>query len=413
MTISHIDLKLKINPLKQKLDALAFLTIKDVGSDINLFLNRKLDWAIFKIEKNKKKIILEAEPRDAPEDSFLKPVKIWNIQLPEEFINTDEILLECEYSGTIESDPWNTNYIREDAVELGCYVAFYPIEKLEDKPTFSVVMRSPDEWTWVMNSDRLGDCKCNIWVTEEKRTDLYLIGLPNQLSIEFDEEKRFWGAKRNYEKFKSLENELSKIEKKLREWLGESKVIDFKIVLVPRDSGGLISREGIIAMQDTFSSKIIDKKRELLLLSWAHEITHFWFNKTSPSTYHNWLDEALCDYCALVIGREIYGQKFYEDQIENIKTKIKSEDLPAIKDIVRNNPKAELTFYKYGSLVLQEIEQLIGDEKFKKLLRNFAQKSLKKDWIETADFIDSIDTITGTNWTDFFEDKLSNKPRVE
>ena len=51
------------------------------------------------------------------------------------------------------------------------YVAYYPIENLEDKPTFSVVMRTPDDWTWVMNSDRLGDCKCNIWVTEEERTD--------------------------------------------------------------------------------------------------------------------------------------------------------------------------------------------------------------------------------------------------
>ena len=118
MTISHIDLKLKINPAKQKLDALAFLTIKDVGKEINLFLNEKLDWTVFKIEKKNKRIVLEAEIKDAPEDSFLKPVKIWNVKIPEEFATSDEILLECEYSGSIESDPWGTNYIKEDAVEL-------------------------------------------------------------------------------------------------------------------------------------------------------------------------------------------------------------------------------------------------------------------------------------------------------
>lgn len=413
MTISHIDLKLKINPVKQKLDALAFLTIKDVGSEINLFLNEKLDWTVFKIEENKKKIVLDFEVKDAPEDSFLRPVKIWQIKIPEEFVNEKEILLECEYSGSIESDPWGTNYIREDAVELGCYVAYYPIENLEDKPTFSVVMRSPDDWTWVMNSDRLGDCKCNIWVTEEPRTDLYLIGLPNKSSMEFDEKKRFWGMKRNYDYYKSLESELNSMEQKLRRWLGESKVTDFKIVLVPRDSGGLIAREGIIAMQDTISKEIIEKNKEQLLLSWVHEISHFWFNKTSPETFHNWVDEALCDFCSLMIGREMYGELFYDKKIKEIKNKIKSENLPPIKDLVRSNPKAELTFYKYGSLIFHEILQKIGEEKLKNILHDFAQLSLKKDKIETDDFIDLIDTRTGISWKGFFDEKLSSNPEVE
>ncbi len=412
MTITHIDLKLKINPAKQKLDALAFLTIRDVGKEINLILNKKLDWTVFKIERKSKKTVLEAEVREAPEDSFLKPVKIWNIKIPEEFVNAEEILLECEYSGSIESDPWSTNYIREDAVELGCYVAYYPIENLEDKPTFSVVMRSPDDWTWVMNSDRLGDCKCNIWVTEEPRTDLYLIGLPNEKSIEFDEEKRFWGAKRNYETYESLEEELNEIERRLREWLGESKVADFKIVLVPRDSGGLISREGIIAMQDTIPEENIKKNENLLLLSWAHEISHFWFNKTSPLTYHNWLDEALCDYSSLLIGKAMYGESFYEERIESIKSKIKSEELPAIKESVRSDPKAELSFYKYGSFIFHEIYQEIGENELKKIITDFAQKSLNKDKIETNDFISSMNKITGKDWLGFFEERLSNPPKV-
>ena len=47
MTISHIDLKLKINPAKQKLDALAFLTIKDVSKEIDIARKNFKNTALF------------------------------------------------------------------------------------------------------------------------------------------------------------------------------------------------------------------------------------------------------------------------------------------------------------------------------------------------------------------------------
>ncbi|MHA1516896.1 MAG: hypothetical protein ACTSPF_15320, partial [Candidatus Heimdallarchaeaceae archaeon] len=72
-----------------------------------------------------------------------------------------------------------------------------------------------------MNSEKLNDCNCEIWVSDEPKIDLYLIGIHDDKAIDQDEPTKFWGLKRNYNKFVDLDTHLEKFYNNLVEMLGE------------------------------------------------------------------------------------------------------------------------------------------------------------------------------------------------
>ena len=149
-------------------------------------------------------------------------------------------------------------------------------------------------------------------------------------------------------------------------------------------------------------------------MAWIHEMGHFWFSSTSASNYNNWIDEGLCDYCALLLSKERYGEEFYSERIDEIKVKLQEKDnLPAITDISRTHPEADILFYKYGSLIFHEIMLEIGEDTFRRSINLFAQKSINKRKIETKDLIASFNEITEGDWTEFFMERISNPPKID
>ncbi len=413
MKITRVDLKLKLNPKEQNMYASAFLTIKKPSPIINLMINNQLQWLEFKAEVKGEKYYFIPEEKSVAKDHFLKSSKIWSIELPEELRNLNELLLSVRYSGQIESDPWSTNYLTAEGVELGLYVAYYPLLNITDRLSFSLILQGPKGWSWIMNSEKLNDCNCEIWVSDEPKIDLYLIGIPDDKAIEQDEPTKFWGLKRNYNKFVDLDTHLEKFYTNLVKILGEPPLNHFKLVLVPREKGGMVTRQGIIAMQDNIPENVITENRDILLLKWVHEMCHFWFNKTSVETYHNWIDEALSDYCALFITKFEFGDKFYKNQIEGIKTKIRdSSDLVPLKNITRQHEKADLLFYKYGSLIFHEICEEIGEDSFKLFLSEFSKKSLKATQITTKDLVSTLKKINKSDWESFLNEKIDRIPVI-
>ncbi len=413
MKITRIDLKLKINPMEPDLYGSAFLTISNPSSSIELMINKNLQWLEIYAEVRGKKYYFTPQEKIVSEDHFLKTAKIWSIDLPDEIQNLDEFHLSIRYSGEIESDPWSTNYISEDGVELGIYVAYYPILNITDRISFSLMLQAPKNWSWIMNSERLKDCQCDIWVSEEPKVDLYIVGVPTDVAISQDKFSRFWGLKRNYDKFSVLDDFLQRYYYSIVEILGKPPLDNFSLVLVSRETGGMITRQGIIVMSDNISDQVITEKRDILLLKWVHEIGHFWFNKTSVESYHNWIDEALCDYIALFISRQELGEDFYIVQLEEIKDKIKNAtDLLPLKKITRQHDKADILFYKYGSLIFHDIFELIGEDKFKLFLSKFAKLSLDAIQIETEDLENTLTEVYKKDWKTYLTKKLEEIPSI-
>ena len=407
MKVTHVNLKLTLKTDEEKLSAKCELELRNAKKLIPFFLNKQLKINNIKVIDQSEVSNLVPIMKEVPNDSFLKTCNLWELEYS---TSNSMIILQFEYEGMIESDLWGTNYLTKDAVELGIYVGYYPIVGLDDKPSFKLQLTGSTNWKWLVNAPKVEDTKSLVWETDESRIDLYLIGLPSEITIQ--EESVFWGRKKNFGIYESLSNDLKGLERDLRNWLREMPAKDFHLALVPRTTGGLISRNGLIAMQDNLEEEVIKKNYQALLFSWTHEIGHFWFSKTDVSSYHNWIDEALCDFCALLVTKEKFGNTFYKEKLNRIKTLLSEveEPLPAIMSIERSHTKADLLFYKYGNLILVNIMEQIGEELMRKVITNFAQKCVNSDKITTEDFLVSLQEVTSNDWSAFLYDKLSKPP---
>ena len=153
MQVKFISLKLNIQPENLTLVSKGSLKIlKENSSEriLRLFLNTELDWGKLRIKQGDRTFKLKTTKIDRPDDSFLIAANYWEILLPEEV--EEEFELFFEYKGSIKSDPWGTNYLTLESVELSFYTAWYPIINLDDISPFEVQLQGPEKWLWKMNS---------------------------------------------------------------------------------------------------------------------------------------------------------------------------------------------------------------------------------------------------------------------
>ncbi len=410
MKIKSISLNLNMQPENLTLKSRGTVKIqKEKSSEkiLRIYLNTELDWKKLVIKQGDRSFKLKKTKIDRPKDSFLKAANYWETILPDEI--EDEFELEFKYEGTIKSDPWGTNYLTNESVELSLYTAWYPIINLEDKPPFEVNLQGPKNWLWRMNASSKDS---NQWISQKGDSDLTLLGRTVDSAINYQKGQRFWGSKEYYEKYLPLESKLKEIETLLKEWLGPPENDELVIALTSRGTGGMYARNGLIVTQDILPNEYYTTRSNLLLLSWAHELCHMWFNKASVKDYHNWIDEALADYCALKIAEEYYGEEFYNERLDKVKEMI-TEELPAIKSITRSHEKAQLVYYKWGGLIIHKINLEIGNELFKKAIKDFAQKSVIQKETTTDDFIDSLEKVTEGNWSEKVNNLLEEKPDLK
>ncbi|MCE7743140.1 MAG: hypothetical protein GOP50_11885 [Candidatus Heimdallarchaeota archaeon] len=178
MKLSRVDLKLTLNQETEELFASAYLTINNPESIIEFYLNNELEIREVSTEIKWKRTDFEVKEKNVSEDFFLKNCKIYRIELPETLQDNEELNLSINYKGSIEVDSWGTNYYEKTRVELGLYAVYYPILNFEDKISFSLVLQTSEEWDWDVNASRLEDCDCDIWISEEKRIDIHIVGIP-------------------------------------------------------------------------------------------------------------------------------------------------------------------------------------------------------------------------------------------
>lgn len=146
----------------------------------------------------------------------------------------------------------------------------------------------------------------------------------------------------------------------------------------------------------------------------AHELAHQWFGDlvTETSSTHHWLQEGFATYYALLAEREVFGEDYYYWKLyEN------AEELKELSDQGKGetllNPKASsLTFYQKGAWALHILREKIGDEAFRKAVRDYLKKN-KFQNVETSDFLAALphrqagaEAASGQDLTDWEKDWL-------
>jgi hypothetical protein len=126
-------------------------------------------------------------------------------------------------------------------------------------------------------------------------------------------------------------------------------------------------------------------------------------------TYDNWIDEALAEYCSIVIADEHLNEGFLEWRIGLTKQKLeKQKELPSIRSLTRDQNESYAAYYFRGFLLLNDIAEKFGRKQFNKMIGEFAQICVKQRTVTTEMFLDIMEEKLGRKsrkianlWLDF------------
>lgn len=135
----------------------------------------------------------------------------------------------------------------------------------------------------------------------------------------------------------------------------------------------------------------------------AHELAHQWFGNliTAESGRDHWLQEGFATYYALLAEKSVFGDDYFHwklyETAETLERVSSTDTIPIL------NPKASsLTFYQKGAWALHVLRSSIGDENFKKAVKNFLVK-YKFQNVTTEQFLAEVNKVAVFDTDNFKE----------
>ncbi|WP_157206495.1 M1 family metallopeptidase [Mariniflexile maritimum] len=142
----------------------------------------------------------------------------------------------------------------------------------------------------------------------------------------------------------------------------------------------------------------------------AHELAHQWFGNlvTETSGIHHWLQEGFATYYALLAEKAVFGDDYYYWQLYQYAQELLEQDKAGESTSLLDPKSSSTTFYKKGALVLHLLREKVGDEAFKKGIKNYLLKHPFKN-VGTNDFISEVEKTSGQNLKPFVDFWLVDK----
>lgn len=136
----------------------------------------------------------------------------------------------------------------------------------------------------------------------------------------------------------------------------------------------------------------------------AHELAHQWFGNYISHLKDKdvWLTESFATYWAKMFERSVFGEDYYQNDRNN-------ELLDAFAGSKRNGYSVGHSrggrerIYQKGSLVLDMLRDIMGDNEFKAVMKYYLEKYAYQT-AETNDFLQAIRKVTGRSMEWFFEE---------
>ncbi len=136
----------------------------------------------------------------------------------------------------------------------------------------------------------------------------------------------------------------------------------------------------------------------------SHELSHQWFGNyiSHLKTKDVWLTESFATYYAKKFEQSVFGEDYYQ----NVRN---TELLDTYAAAKRNNfgvghaSGGRDRFYPKGSLVMDMLRNVMGEEEFKLSIKNYLE-SFPYQTAETSDFLQTIRKTTGRSMEWFFEE---------
>jgi aminopeptidase N len=147
----------------------------------------------------------------------------------------------------------------------------------------------------------------------------------------------------------------------------------------------------------------------------AHELAHQWFGNclSHQKSCDVWLTESFATYYAKLFEKEVFGEDYYQwvrnQELEETLEASKKDRFP-----VGHSSGGRARWYPKGSLVLDMMRDMLGDEGFKSAISQYATSNAFSE-VETAEFRAAVYEATGQPIDWFFEQWLmrGGEPQYE
>ena len=266
--------------------------------------------------------------------------------------------VRISYRGALPADlAEGTNLIEADRLELSLYSAWFPVPADLGAFAWTLRLHLPDGWTAVSN----GRAVPGGFESDEAATtgDVVVAASPTVLVEEVDGLARVVQVGRG----SSLAASVGALSRSALERLGSAygvlDVVDPMTIVFTNRGGYAYSRLPAIFLAGAGTG---DASRDLHTV--LHELGHLWWSVAPADGVEDWLNEALAEYSALWLSRELLGAGFAARLLDGYRDVAQRAASPAV---VEMGADQEQSFYanKYarGALLFDHLGKALGWER--------------------------------------------------
>jgi hypothetical protein len=377
VTVQRYDVELEILPDQGAIKSKAVITLEaqnDAFQEVVFYLNRDMQIISISAEID---VAYEFKTDEKPGIPFAEDAAPLSVKFSRAINSGEQIKLTFEYEGVIKETTNGMNMVTPSWVELGIYSVWFPLYQKITAFTYHISLKiDPAYGVTGLGQISGKDGKWEI-VTDDPNYTILLFAGPKLRSICTTEDGYeiclFYSAQTD-EVAKAVVSDLKSFFLNYVKWFGPTPTKRLVFVMPDRESGGGYPRGSLIVTPyrgDSMGFPGFNKNS-------GHEMSHLWWNKAAMSGWQTWINESFAEYSTLMNIREWYGEEAYQDYIDRYREQTK--DKPPIWGLEAGSKDTYATLYLKGAVVLHDLRQKIGDERFFEFLNALlAEESLLTD----------------------------------
>lgn len=262
----------------------------------------------------------------------------------------------------------NEYYIEADGIQSGIIPLF--IEPFI-RGNFEINVQIPQEYS-IVGFQQVDETHYQKCVSESFDTGFVIFEESKIQIYQYEQVTVYAGWYHSFDDVKQMAQIAFKIHQTYTNMFSSSLYEQLHLVLNPRFDNGAYLRNDTIYLVDR-----IEGLNQETFYHLAHEISHLWWQNSDLTRTNDWINETFAQYSALLLVKEQYGIKAYQDIINEYKEKTK--DLPSLSKINEKTPR-QISFpvhYYKGPYLFHMLECQIGQEKMLRIFKQSYQMKIK------------------------------------
>jgi aminopeptidase N len=402
LQFSHYDIQLKIDPASQFISVngnLKLLIEKDSLDTIQFKLNKQFKISSFSVNGDTSYLLDSTTILERWLPNALRIL----YKGSKTFHNGDIIDVQFSYEGRITNwSPWSGNVIGTEWVEIGLYFPWYP--SINNPFTYRVTIDIPPAYN-VFSMGKYTEMDNKKIFENNYPVEDFIICASKDLTITestlLNHSFRIVNSTLADTTIDSIQQDITHYYQLYNKWFGEPEVQDICLVISKREGGGGYARKGALFLGG-INDTVYFNNKDAYNRYFGHEIAHFWWHG-SEGDWEDWLSESFAEYSAMMLIRELIDEKEFDSSLSKKISKI--INTPPVWGLDKSSPDLQVILYSKGVILLSELEEKIGYERFLKLCRARLNGNIKN----SQEFLNLLEEREGIEIKEWFEQSLKTK----